>query len=151
MYRTAFWQRNPHRAIGCGLLGLGQSTEGQSMLKSADRQRILDELRHLGAACDNAGHVDPELVWCEMRVSVKRLRELLPPDLASVEDSVEGAEASALRQLADFLDELWDTCRLGSREGSVEFPVDERPRGLIAWFSRKLAQNAPPGDADGAV
>ena len=103
-----------------------------------DRCRLLDELRHLAEALDSIGHTDPELLWCELRVSVRRLRELLSAE------SEQGEHETVVQRLVGFLDELWDTCQLGSESGAVDLPCGERARGLIDWFRKQFAKQ---GDA----
>ena len=105
------------------------------MLAQPDRRRLIDELRRLAETFDSIGHTDPELLWCELRVSVQRLRELLPADAERGEDE------AVLKRFADFLDELWETCQLGSESGRIDLPSGERARGLVNWFREQFAKD----------
>ena len=105
------------------------------MLAPPDRRRLLDELRHLAETFDSIGHTDPELLWCELRVSVQRLRGLLPADAERGEDQ------AVFKRFADFLDELWDTCQLGSDSGRIDLPSGERAHGLVNWFRKQFAKD----------
>lgn len=105
------------------------------MPASPDRRRLLDELRLLAETFDSIGHTDPELLWCELRVSVERLRDMLPADAARREDE------DVVKRFADFLDELWETCRLGSESGRIDLPSGERARGLVNWFREQFAKD----------
>lgn len=100
-----------------------------------DRRRLMDELRLLAETFDSIGHTDPELLWCELRVSVERLRELLPADAEQAEDE------ALLKRFADFLDELWESCQLGSESGRIDLPSGERARGLVNWFRQQFAKD----------
>ena len=103
------------------------------MLTPPDRCRLLDELGHLAEALESIGHTDPELLWCELRVSVQRLRELLPAE------SGQGKREAVVERFAGFLDELWRTYRLGSESGAVDLPCGERAHGLVDWFRKQFA------------
>ena len=106
------------------------------MLSPADRRHLRDELHHLAETFDGIGHTDPELVWCDIRVSVQRLRELLPSGPKWEED------AAVLHRLDGFLDELWETWRLGSEFEGAELPCGQRERGLADWFAKQLGEEA---------
>ena len=105
------------------------------MLAPPDRRRLLDELRHLAETFDSIGHIDPELLWCELWVSVERLRDLLPAD------EERGEDEAVLKRLVDFLDEIWETCQLGSESGRIDLPSGERARGLVNWFRQQFAKD----------
>jgi len=105
------------------------------MLAPSNRRHLLDELRRLAETFDSIGHTDPELLWCELRVSVQRLWDLLPADAEQREDE------DLVKRFVDFLDELWETCQLGSESGRIDLPSGERARGLVHWFRAQFAKD----------
>jgi hypothetical protein len=102
------------------------------MLSPADRRSLCDELHHLAETFDSIGHTDFELVWCDVRVGVQRLRELLSARPKQEEDQ------ALLQRLTGFLDEIWESWRLGSEFEGAEPPSGERERGLAEWFAQQL-------------
>ena len=104
------------------------------MLSQADRRHMCDELHHLAETLDGIGHTDFELVWCDVRVTVQRLRKLLSDGPDREEDD------NLLHRLEGFLDEIWDAWRLGSEFEEPDLPSGERERGLADWFARQLGK-----------
>ena len=118
-------------------------------LAAIDLGHLLDELSSLEWVLSNAATIEPEFWWKRGRAHVKRIKEILPPDL----DLTANLDLDTVEKLANLIQEIELAHELDQNHGLLDVPACEplqkRLRTMIRLVAVALAKTTPSGEPSG--